>query len=136
MEMTKVEKLTRELGKAIQEDVRYKAYYAAKEENDKDAELQAKIGEFNVIRMNLDNELQKEEKDNDAVKELNTKLREVYTEVMNTESMKKFNMAKQGMDMMMNEVNTIISMCTDGADPDTCEVTNCTGSCSTCGGCH
>lgn len=136
MEMSKVEKLTRELGKAIQEDVRYKAYYAAKEENDKDETLQAKIGEFNVIRMNLDAELQKEERDNEAVKELNQKLRDIYGEVMNTESMKKFNMAKQGMDMMMNEVNTIISMCTDGADPDTCEVTNCTGSCSTCGGCH
>lgn len=136
MEMSKVEKLARELGKAIQEDVRYRAYYDTKKANDSDAELQAKIGEFNVIRMNLDTELQKEERDNDAVKELNNKLREIYGEVMNTESMKKFNMAKQGMDMMMNEVNTIISMCADGADPDTCEVTNCTGSCSTCGGCH
>ncbi len=136
MEMTKVEKITRELGKAIQEDVRYKAYAAAKLANDADSELQSKIGEFNVIRMNLDNELSTEGHSDDKVKELNAQLREVYSAIMNSESMKNFNMAKQGMDMMMNEVNTIISMCVDGADPDTCEVTNCTGSCSTCAGCH
>ena len=30
-----------------------------------------------------------------------------------------------------------ISKCVDGEDPDTCDTsTGCTGSCSTCGGCH
>ena len=38
---------------------------------------------------------------------------------------------------MLNEINTLISMCVDGEDPETCDISSsCTGSCSTCGGCH
>lgn len=136
MEILDVTKKARELGKAIQEDVRYKAYCTAKKANDEDKDLQDKIGQFNLVRMNLDNELTSDTRDEEKVKELNGQLKDVYTEIMHNETMQKFTMAKQGMDMMMNEVNSIIAMCADGEDPDTCEVTNCTGSCSTCSGCH
>ena len=46
--------------------------------------------------------------------------------------------AMTDMDKLLNEVNGIIALCCDGEDPDTCEVSmgGCTGSCSTCGGCH
>ena len=38
--------LTRELGKALQQDERYIAYHAAKLANDNDADLQNLIGDF------------------------------------------------------------------------------------------
>ena len=46
--------------------------------------------------------------------------------------------AKQAMNMMMQEVDTILSLCANGEDPDQChpDLTNCTGNCSSCGGCH
>ena len=42
------------------------------------------------------------------------------------------------LDTMLNDINNVIAQCVDGADPATCEpeTSACTGSCSTCGGCH
>lgn len=129
--------VTRKLGAAIQQDERYIRYAKAKLANDNDESLQKAIGEFNITRMNLENELSNENKDEQKVKELNEKLREVYGSIMSSASMVEYNTAKAELDVMLNEVNTLISLCVDGEDPETCEITHdCTGSCSTCGGCH
>ena len=128
----------RQLGAAIQADERYLAYVAAKKVNDEDEALQAKIGEFNLIRMSLERELTSEEKNDERVKEYNEKLRALYTEVMQNESMMAFENAKAEMDTLMNDINLILTMCVNGEDPMTCDphAAGCTGSCSTCGGCH
>ena len=65
-----------------------------------------------------------------------TELKKIYGEVMSNEHMAAFNTAKQAMDAMMNEVTTILIMCVNGEDPDTCNPHSCGGSCATCGGCH
>ena len=125
------------LGKAIQQDERFVRYAKARLENDNNKELQASIGEFNIIRMELDREMQSEEKNEDKVKELNEKLRTIYGEIMSSPVMVEYNTAKVAVDQMLNEINTVISKTLDGEDPETCETTAaCTGSCSTCGGCH
>ena len=100
-------KAARELGKAIQADERYVRYNEAMKANDADMELQELIGEFNLARQNV-------------------------------EHMADFTMAKADMDKLLHEINGIIALCCDGEDPDTCEVQagGCSGSCSTCGGCH
>ena len=127
----------RKLGAAIQEDPRFIHYAAAKLANDNDEDLQNKIGHFNVIRMNLDTALSAEDKDEAKVQELNEQLRALYGEIMGSEAMQKYNEAKTVLDAMLNDINSIIMQCVEGADPETVEVhTNCTGSCSTCGGCH
>ncbi len=129
-------KLTRQLGAAIQEDERYKNYMAAKLANDNDDELQKSIGEFNIIRMSLDKEFTSENKSDEKIKELNEQLRTVYSRIMSTDSMIAFNEAKTALDALLNDVNAIITMSANGEDPETCEPSHCTGSCSTCGGCH
>jgi len=127
----------RELGKAIQQDERFIRYAKAKLANDSDAELQAAIGEFNIARMNLETESSKDERDEEAVKKLNEELREIYGKIMSNPVMVEFNTAKVGLDQMMGEINVIIGKCLDGEDPETCTAeSGCTGSCSTCGGCH
>ena len=127
----------RELGKAIQQDERFIRYAKAKLANDTDTELQAAIGEFNITRMELDRELNEDNKDEVKVAELNEKLRSVYSKIMSAPAMVEYNTAKVEVDAMVGEINTIISKCLDGEDPETCEATSgCTGSCSTCGGCH
>lgn len=128
--------LTRQLGAAIQADERYKSYAAAKEANDNDAALQENIGEFNLIRMSLDKELSSETKSDEKVKELNEKLRTVYSAIMSSPSMIAYNEAKTALDALLTDINAIVSMCANGEDPQTCEPSHCTGSCSTCGGCH
>lgn len=127
----------RNLGKAIQQDDRFIRYAKARLENDSNKELQAAIGKFNITRMELDRELNSENKDEEKVKELNENLRTVYGKIMASPAMVEYNTAKAELDTMVNEINTVISKCLDGEDPETCETTSaCTGSCSTCGGCH
>ncbi len=127
----------RELGKAIQQDERFIRYAKARLENDNDTKLQAAIGQFNIVRMELDRELNSDNKDDDKVKELNEELREVYSKIMSAPAMVEYNTAKAELDAMVGEINTVISKCLDGEDPETCDTSaGCTGSCSTCGGCH
>ena len=129
--------MTRQLGKAIQQDERFIRYAKARLANDNDTDLQNLIGQFNIKRMELEKAVSDENKDEVLVKKLNEELREIYGEVMASPAMVEYNTAKAMLDQMVNEVNTIISKCLDGEDPETCETTSaCTGSCSTCGGCH
>ncbi len=129
-------KAARQLGEALQADPAYIRFAKATLESENNAELQDKIGQFNIKRMNLDNELSKEEKDETAVKSLNEELRELYNSIMAHPVMAEYNEARQGVDKILADVNSIITMCAQGADPQTCEISNCTGNCSSCSGCH
>lgn len=130
----------RELGRAIQNDERYKGYVEAKNENDKDEALQQLIGEFNLKRENLQLEMNKsqDDMDNEKVQRLNTELQECYERVMGNAHMANFAILKNALDNLLQEVQGIISLCCEGEDPDTCQVrtSSCTSDCSTCGGCH
>ena len=121
------------LGKAIQQDERYIRYAKATLQNESNEELQEAIREFNLIRMQLDNKLSADEKDEEAVAELNEKLRSVYASIMSNNTMVEYNTAKVELDQLMSQVNIIISKSLDGEDPETCETTSgCGGSCATC----
>ena len=136
--MTVIE-AARALGKVVQADERYIAYAKAKEANDKDEELQNLIGEFNLIRQNVALESEKEEADAEKVKELTVKMQAAYEKVMTNENMALFTVAKQGMDKLMSEINTILTYSVEGMDPETCPSAppsaECSGSCSGCKGC-
>lgn len=135
--MDNVIKMTRELGKAIQQDDRYIAYNLAKQANDNDEELQKLIGEFNLKRMNLNQEISSENKDPDRVKAIDDEIKSIYAQIMSNKNMVVFTAAQNALEQLISDVNQIISMCANGEDPDTCEVSHgCSGSCSTCGGCH
>ena len=128
----------RQLGAAIQADDRYQIYAAARKKNDEDALLQERIGAFNLQRLALDQALSADEKDQKKVDDAHAQLRAIYSEIMSNPSMMAYNAAKSALDVLMNEVNSVLSQVLDGADPATCEpeAIGCTGSCETCGGCH
>ena len=129
--------LTRALGHAIQEDERYLAFRAAKEANDQDEELQRLIGEFNLKRISINSEASKEHKDQEKLERLNAELRDCYETVMQNVHMAAYNDAKQAMDALLNEINTIIAVSANGGDPDTAQASGgCSGSCSGCSGCN
>ncbi|MCM1007202.1 MAG: YlbF family regulator [Ruminococcus flavefaciens] len=128
--------LTRELGKAIQQDDRYIAYNLAKQVNDNDSELQADIERFSQLRDDLNKAMCEENKDGDKLQKIDEELKAVYQKIMSNKNMLVFNAAQQALEGLINNVNQIISLCANGEDPDTCQPsTGCTGSCSTCGGC-
>ena len=135
--MTIIEK-TRELGKLIQEDSRYIEFYDAARANDNDPELQKLIGEFNLKRMNLNQEMQKENKDGEVMTALDDEIREIYQQIMANKCMARYNDAKEALDSLLKSVNYIISASANGQDPF--EVPeqppqSCSGSCASCGGC-
>lgn len=136
--MTVIE-AARELGKVIQADPRYIEYTKAKDLNDADENLQNMIGEFNLIRQNLAMESDKpeEEIDREKVRKLNSDVQAAYEKIMSNENMALFTMAKQGMDKLMSEINTILTYSVEGEDPATCPSeppqAACSGNCGTCG---
>lgn len=128
--------LTRKLGAAIQEEEAYKNFVAIREKNDKNEELRKQIGEFNLLKMQLDTELEKEEKNDEKIREANEKVLELYNVIMSGEAMQEYNKAYSEYKALTDKIMNILLMCQNGEDPETCEPTNCTGSCSTCSGCH
>ena len=129
--------LARQMGHAIQEEKAYKDLQIAKTTADNDKELQDLIGEFNLKRMAINNEVQKDDRSEEKLKELNDSLRHTYAQIMMNENMTKYNEAKTEVDNLVQRVTTIISMAAEGEDPETCDVeAACSGNCATCGGCH
>ena len=136
--------MTRKLGVEIQNSEEYKKFAAAKKANDEDKQLQEDIGNFNLIRMQIDQCLSDEnnkEEDKETLRlkinELNVNLKDLYSKIMASESMVNYNVAKTELDTLVNQINAIITLTVNGEDPMTCQISEgCSGSCSTCSGCH
>ena len=127
----------RALALELQKDERYLVLENARRMNDADEELQQQIGEFNLARIDLNNEVSKQEKDANRITELNEKIRKIYGEIMDNESMQAYNDAKNEMDHLMEYINAILVTAVNGGDPMTVEEpSSCGGDCSGCSGCH
>ena len=129
--------LTRELGKAIQQDDRFIAYNLAKQANDNDKELQDDMDRFSQLRKDLGTAMSAEEPDKNKIGELDKEIKELYQKIMKNQNMIVFQGAQQALEALVNNIQQIITLCANGEDPDTCQPStgSCTGSCSTCGGC-
>ena len=123
---------------AMQTEPRYLELDAARRENDMDQELQGLIGEFNLKRLDLNNEASKTDPDNARIADLNQKVNDLYSQIMASEGMVRYNAAKAECESMINHIDAIINTAMNGGDPMTVKAPegSCTGSCSTCGGCH
>jgi cell fate (sporulation/competence/biofilm development) regulator YlbF (YheA/YmcA/DUF963 family) len=129
-------KKARELGAAIQATEEYKNFIAAKERNDADEELQKQIAEFNLLKMQYDAEMQKEDPDKEKIQQINTDITALYGTIIGGKSMTEYNEAYTAYNELCTKISNIILMCQNGEDPETCEPSSCTGNCGTCGGCH
>lgn len=123
---------------ALQTDNRYLALDQARKMNDKDEELQNMIGEFNLARMDLNTEIGKTERDDARIAELNEKVNMLYGQIMSSEGMIAYNEAKQECEALVGYIDAIINTAMNGGDPMTVQQpeAGCTGSCSSCTGCH
>lgn len=127
----------RELGKAIQQDETYINLNVLQQKNDADEQLQKLIGDFNLRRIDLNNEINKKEKDQETIERLNQEVRKAYGEIMVNDNMLAYNEAKTKLDKTMDFVLQIIRGSVSGLDPETIEYqSGCSGSCSSCSGCE
>lgn len=129
--------MARELGKELQKDQVYLNMQLARQASDEDEGLQDAIGEFNLKRMAINNEAQKEDRSEETLKRLNEEFRAVYAKIMENENMIQYNKAKTELDAMVQRLTAIITLSAEGDDPETCDYeAACSGNCATCGGCH
>ncbi len=130
--------IARELGKAIQQDEEYIRLGMLQQANDADADLQSLIGQFNLKRIDLNSELNKPEKDQPRIAAINNEVKEIYGKIMGNRNMQLYNDAKAALDAKMDFVLQILRGSVNGEDPDLIEQQNggCSGSCSSCAGCH
>ncbi len=131
--------LTRQVGKALQEDERYKRYHEAKKKNDEDTELQQDISEFHAIKMMINMEEGKADCDRERVKKLNSDLTAMFTKVTQNPNMIAYEEARSAMDELLASVNYIVTASANGQDPMTVSETPpsaCSpGGCAGCSGC-
>lgn len=127
----------RNLGVELQKDERFVEYAKAKLALDRDEALQKLIGDFNLTRMNLEQQSDAEKADETKKAEQSARMREIYNQIMENETMKAYNDAKIVVDQMIRDIQAILSASAEGLDPLTYEIPKaCSGSCATCGGCH
>ncbi|MDO4459430.1 MAG: YlbF family regulator [Clostridia bacterium] len=131
--------LARQLGAEIQNTEAYTNMIVATNKADADKDLQDAIGKFNLTRLTINNEAQKEDRDEELIRTKNEELRAIYAGIMENENMIAYNDAKTVLDNLVQRVTMIINMCAEGADPATADYdasASCGGNCSSCAGCH
>lgn len=129
--------MARELGHAIQEMKSYQEMMRLSDECDNDRELQSMVEEFNELKGKINQEIMSDERDDDKIGEMDKRLREVYSLITAHPKMKDLSEAKDTFSETFNYVSQIITAAANGENPDTVELSaGCTGSCSSCSGCH
>ncbi len=94
--------MARQLGAAIQQSDEYTAYNVAKNAADNDQLLQQMIGEFNLKKLSLSAEVQKEDKDPEKLAALNEEVRAIYAQIMSHPAMMAYNTTKAELDRVLN----------------------------------
>ncbi|MBQ1263686.1 MAG: YlbF family regulator [Oscillospiraceae bacterium] len=129
----------RELGVAIQQSDEYKKMEEARIRSDENLDLQEKISNFNLKKIALNREVNRDEKNSGKIAELDREMREAYQLIMDTDDMKAYADAKKKVDEMMQKVQLLLNYTLTGADPETVAIPDslgCSGNCADCGGCH
>lgn len=119
------------LGKKLKEDERVKKLDEAKKQYEADPELGKLLLEYEVQQKALENEVMKSEKDTYFIDVINTRINELYREIMVNQSFIELNKAQAAVNELMNSVNQTIMFNITGEKP-----TGCTHNCSTCSGCQ
>ena len=130
--MTKIMEIAHLLGEEIAKSDEIKNLEAAKAAFDKDADLQAKMSEYETERVLLAQEFSKETSDIDelAVANLKARLEDLSKIITSNPIYIAFAEAQRSMNNLMDSVNAEIKFCITGERPS-----DCTHDCSTCKGC-
>ena len=128
MEIFEMAKL---LGLAIREDERIKNLEAAKKAYDEDPMIRQLTTEYDIQQKALAAAYSGENRDEEFINSVNSRITAIYEEVIATEVYKKYEEAQNMVNDLMEQVNNAISAAVSGVEPD-----GCTHNCATCKGCH
>ena len=131
--------LAKNLGSEIQKSDEYTEYKIREQNVECNKELQEMIEKFNLKKVSINEEISKEEVNHETIDKLNAEISELYSKIMENETMKEFNSSKEKFENTLRKINYIITASAGGQDPyavNTDELSSCTGSCSSCSGCN
>lgn len=130
--MNEIIELAKKMGQMLKDSDEFKKYEEVKARYETDSELQMQIGEFNLRKMAVMNEMEKEDKDTEKFERLQNEMREAYKVAMSNPLMGEFMKTKETFESLVNNVYSIINFQITG-ETGSCDKSNC-ASCG--GGCH
>lgn len=130
--MNEIIELAKKIGQMLKDSEEFKKYEEVKARYETDSELQMQIGEFNLRKMAVMNEMEKEDKDNEKFERLQNEMRQAYKTAMSNPLMGEFMKTKESFEGLVNNVYSIINYQITG-DTGSCDKSKC-ASCG--GGCH
>ncbi len=123
----------RALGEAMAQTDEYKAVQAAQTALEADEEAQAFIAQYNGLQATMQELMQSEEPDRDAMAGVAASMRAMQTKITAMPSMQALNEAQNAFSELLNSVNQVLRfMITGEAGPEG----GCTGDCAHCSSCH
>ena len=129
--------LIAQLGALVKTDARCAAIEHTIEDYEHSEELNALIGEYNAQQNLLADAYAKGDELTDEVRTaIQNRIDALYEQIVNHPVYVAYVEAKNAFDAIMQRVFAIVSNSANGEDPNTTDYHACTGSCSTCGGCH
>lgn len=130
--MNEIIELAKKIGQMLKDSEEFKKYEEVKARYETDSELQMQIGEFNLRKMAVMNEMEKEDKDNEKFERLQNEMRQAYKTAMSNPLMGEFMKTKESFESLVNNVYSIINYQITG-ETGSCDKSKC-ASCG--GGCH
>jgi len=132
--MDEIIELAKKMGQMLKDSEQFKKYEDVRTRYEADSEMQMQIGEFNLRKMAVMNEMEKEdsERNQETLERLQEEMRTAYKVAMGNPLMSEFMKSKEAFESMVNNVYSIINFQITG------ETGSCDGShCDSCGGgCH
>ncbi len=123
--------MAKELGKALEESELRAAVLEAEQIQNNDEKAQQLIGEYNLKRMQILQKAQKEELDEKGAMAVRQQMADEFDKLLQYEIIKNYVEAKDAFDSYYEQVKNIIEFYVNGEKQG-----GCSGSCSTCAGCH
>lgn len=123
--------LAAELGKTLKADARLVRLEAAKNAYEGSNELKKCMIEYEVQQKALQTELTREERDTMFIDIIQKRIDELYKTIMEHPVFVELGEAQAEVNELMNAVNTTITYNITGE-----KASGCSGSCSSCSGCH
>ncbi len=131
--------MAREIGRTLQQDERYIRATQDSQLVNESEELKQMLSDFEDLRAKLEFEMALAKgQANDAIMELDEQMNAHYSRIYSHPLMVNYEASRKELEALVNFVMRIITSSANGVDPDSIaeeEDVNCTGSCSTCGGC-
>ncbi len=119
------------LGQRVKNEEVGQRFLRAREAYNNSVELKTSFSEYNVQRMILEQEANKEEIDNELVKRIDTRIDELFEFITKHELYIELETAQNALNEELNRIMRKISEQVTGISAE-----GCTHDCSTCGGCH